>query len=47
MDWAIYHLGEVAEVYDKPHPEISEPLVTAANVLIELKEAVDKVKDGF
>ena len=47
MDWAIYHLGEVAEVYDKPHPEISEPLVTAANVLIELKEAVEGVRDGF
>jgi len=47
MDWAIYHLGEVAELYDAPHPEISYPLIGAANILIELKTAIEKVRDEF
>lgn len=47
MDWAIYHLGEVAELYDKPHPEISEPLIEIANILIDMKTAVEKTRDGF
>lgn len=42
LDWAGKHLAEVIITYQKQHPEISEPLRTAAIAIAEIQELVTR-----
>lgn len=47
VDTALAHLGEIAELYEKPHPEIADPLYAIAQVLIEMGDAIKGVRKTF
>lgn len=47
IDAALAHLGEVAETYEAQHPEISDPLIAVAAVLLEMGEAVKAIRKTF
>ena len=47
LDTAMAHLGEIADLYEKPHPEIADPLLAIAQVLIEMSDAIKAVRKTF
>ncbi|MBA7573663.1 hypothetical protein ES708_15461 [subsurface metagenome] len=47
LDWAVYHLGEVVEVYDEPHPEISKPMIGLVAMIMEIEKALDIIRESF
>ncbi len=47
LDWAIGHLGEVAERYEEAHPEISGPIMEIIAVIVELQNATIKIRGTF
>ncbi len=47
LDWAIGHLGEVAERYEEAHSEISGPIMEIIAVIVELQNATIKIRGTF
>lgn len=47
LNWAIYHIKEVADRYRQPHPEIGQPLDQSIEVIINLKTFLQRVKDSY
>lgn len=47
IDWAISHIGQVADRYEKLHPEIAEPLYSVAAVLLAAEEALTEARKGL
>jgi len=54
LDSAIFHidacgqyLNQVHEVYEKYHPEVSEPLMVVMKLLVEAQAVVQKVRRSF
>lgn len=44
IDWPGKHLADVINMYENPHPEISEPLRKIASLLEIAQESIDKVR---
>lgn len=47
IDWAGFHITEVATTYEKDHKEVSDPLFAAAGGLLEVKEYLAKLRGTF
>lgn len=47
VNWAGYHLSQVIEVYQKDHPEISDPLLVMSEILSQLIQTIEKVRGSF
>lgn len=47
LDWVATHLNHVATVYEKYHPEISNPLKLYIEGLSEIYVAINNVKKGI
>lgn len=47
LDSSLAHLGEVAATYEKQHPEIADPLLAIAAVLIEMGDAIKAIRKTF
>ncbi|MBA7593070.1 hypothetical protein ES708_35280 [subsurface metagenome] len=47
LDWAVYHLGEVVEVYDEAHPELTKPMLELVALIVEIEQALDIIRESF
>ena len=47
LDWAIAHIGEVAERYEGLHGEISDPLMLAVKSLMEIEKFLLEIRKSF
>jgi len=47
IDWASYHLREVVEKYNVPHPEIAQPLLILCLALSKIQEQIREINKSF
>ena len=47
LDWAIYHLGEISELYKELHPEVSNPTDVCCAALVQLQQTLERIRTSF
>lgn len=45
LNWTGGHLNEVATTYQKEHPEISGPIETCLQLLLQVDTLIEQIKD--